>query len=310
MTYVPANLSIWQGRADSLPGERFFQRVKPLDLANAEFCEAPAYALLGFACDEGVRRNLGRVGAALGPQAFRTQFGKLACHKPNSWVFYDAGDISCDHDLAKAQNELGQAVKKLRALNYLPILIGGGHEIAFGHYLGLEEKDLAIINFDAHFDLRPTSKAMKESSGTPFRQIAERRKLEGLDFDYTVIGVQKTSNTRSLFEAAQELKVVSVFADDIHQDLTAAIKQVADLVAHKKAIYLTICLDVIAENFAPGVSAPQIFGLSPWQVAQLLKPIVASNRIISFDIAELSPPHDENHRTARLAAELVTKIAY
>ncbi len=44
-----------------------------------------------------------------------------------------------------------------------PIVLGGGHEIAFGHYCGIKDynasidrKDkLGIINFDAHFDLRP-----------------------------------------------------------------------------------------------------------------------------------------------------------
>ncbi len=38
----------------------------------------PAVALIGFACDEGVRRNHGRVGAAAGPEALRLALGKLA----------------------------------------------------------------------------------------------------------------------------------------------------------------------------------------------------------------------------------------
>ena len=53
------------------------------------------------------------------------------------------------------------------------IVIGGGHETAWGHFQGLAHpnKDIAILNFDAHFDLRPLINGQLGSSGTPFRQI-------------------------------------------------------------------------------------------------------------------------------------------
>ena len=59
-----------------------------------------------------------------------------------------------------------------------PVVLGGGHEVAFGTYLGLARISrsahpgdrIGILNLDAHFDLRP---GPVPSSGTPFRQIAE-----------------------------------------------------------------------------------------------------------------------------------------
>ena len=71
------------------------------------------------------------------------------------------------------------------------------------------------------------------------------------------------------------------------------------------ALVADFCLDVFDQSFAPGVSAPQAFGLNPWQVWQLIKPIVLSNKIISLDIAELAPPLDIDNRTARLAGEII-----
>ena len=59
-------------------------------------------------------------------------------------------------------------------------------------------------------------------------------------------------------------------------------------------IYLTLCLDVLAECFAPGVSAPQPMGLTPWQILPLLKYIIQSGKVVSIDIAELSPPLDQD----------------
>lgn len=312
MSYLPANLDNWQGRADSLAHERYFQRVKALDLRVAQlFTEKQSFAVLGFACDEGIRRNLGRVGAAQGPQILRKELSKLACHLPIDCLFYDAGDIVCDdQNLALAQQELGQAVHKLRTQNLRPLLIGGGHEMAFGHYLGLAEPEIAIINFDAHYDLRPSTHVIPESSGTPFRQIAEHRKRNNLAFDYTVIGIQPSANTKSLISSAKELGVNTIKADQIHRDLVTVNKNIEALISDKKQIYLSICLDVFAASYAPGVSAPQALGLSPWQVWHLLETILRSNKVISIDIAELSPPLDRDYQTAKLAAELIASITY
>ena len=58
---------IWQGRVDpEADALRWHQCIRPLSAARES-----GVALLGFACDEGVRRNHGRIGAAGGPQAIR-----------------------------------------------------------------------------------------------------------------------------------------------------------------------------------------------------------------------------------------------
>ena len=101
---------------------------------------------------------------------------------------YDAGDIICDGDnLENAQIALAHMVASLLRSQYFPIVLGGGHETAWGHYLGIHEalgpSKLAIVNFDAHFDLREQARG---SSGTTFKQIADHHAA----FDYTVIGIQ------------------------------------------------------------------------------------------------------------------------
>ena len=67
-------------------------------------------------------------------------------------------------------------------------------------------------------------------------------------------------------------------------------------------------MDVFASCIAPGVSAPQINGLYPWQVSTLLEAIVSSNKLISLDIAELSPALDSNQQTAKLAAQMLATL--
>ncbi|MFV3094060.1 arginase family protein, partial [Pseudomonas sp. GW6] len=178
------SMAAWSGRTDpETDSARWHQRIRAL----AEDSQ-PGLALLGFACDEGVRRNHGRVGAAAAPQSVRKALANLAWHRQAP--AYDAGDVTCeDGDLEAAQARLGRNVCALLDVGHLPLVIGGGHEVAFGSWSGLAEHlsgnpapRIGIINFDAHFDLRDP--AHVHSSGTPFAQIAEQCAARGWPFRY------------------------------------------------------------------------------------------------------------------------------
>lgn len=313
--YVPPHVDLWQGRADSLAGERFFQYVHCLDLRHEESWPAAThrFAIIGFCCDEGVRRNHGRVGAAEGPRALRKALGKLAVQDFSDVALLDVGDIVCtDGDLESAQQALGEVVARLLKDQIKPIVIGGGHEVAFGHYQGIAlakpDIDLGIINFDAHFDLRPLTIEGEGHSGSPFLQIALLRQAQQSPFSYFCLGIQKTGNTRSLFETAASLDTSWIYAEDLHYHPVANyFSQLNDFIQQREAIYLTLCMDVFAAAYAPGVSAPQVMGLLPWQVLPLLRHIVRSGKVMSFNVAELAPPLDHDLLTTHLAAAMVAE---
>lgn len=314
--YTPPTHELWQGRTDSLPNERFFQVVQCIDLHH-EFAFDPSqknYALLGFCSDEGIRRNQGRLGASTGPAAIRTALAKLPMHHLANAQLYDVGDIGCpDADLENAQQQLAAIINRLLQQKITPIILGGGHETAWGHYQGIasakQHANLGIINFDAHFDLRQTLPNDHGTSGSSFWQIAQARTQEKLSFDYLCIGIQKLGNTRSLFETAQHYKTTTIYADDIHlMPIQQHYPIIDQFIQQHQQIYLSLCLDVIATGFAPGVSAPQPTGIYPWHVIPFLRQIAESGKVISFDIVELSPPFDRDHMTARLAAALIAEF--
>src|SRR3546814_14913918 len=81
-------------------------------------------------------------------------------------------DVSCaDTDLENSQIGFARKITALLDAGHFPIGMGGGHEIAYASYLGLVNSDIAlgkriaIVNLDAHFDLRESSVG---SSGTTF----------------------------------------------------------------------------------------------------------------------------------------------
>lgn len=308
--YEPAKPSLWQGRKDTTNAERFFQKIHFIDSLEELDHKEKSTIFLGFASDTGVLRNSGRPGAKLGPDQIKTSLAKLPC--PNNGPYIDLGAIVCEGEaLESAQAQYGQLINYCHQQGHTTVALGGGHEIAWAHYQGLAPhySKLGIINFDAHFDLRPYTAGQLGTSGTPFSQIASYCMEQKRSFDYCCIGIQEFGNTPSLFMRAQELKVNYLSVEElVQQSLAWQIAFLDDFMLNLDYIYLSICLDVFAECFAPGVSAPQPLGITPWQALPLLKYIMQSGKVVGFDIAELSPPLDQEQKTARLAALIIAEL--
>ena len=217
--------------------------------------------------------------------------------------------------MEESQRLLSKAVEKILSLNLFPIVLGGGHETAFGNYNGIlnslsksnPKPNIGIINFDAHFDLRPYPNG--GSSGTMFRQISDICKEQDLKYSYFCIGVQKHSNTVDLFKTADKLGADYILAKDIMDgDNWSLIEKLDEFIKLQEHIYITICSDVFATPFAPGVSATQPLGLDPERLLRFLKYILKSNKVISFDIAEVSPRFDQDNTTANLASVVIFSV--
>ena len=98
-------------------------------------------------------------------------------------------------------------------------------------------------------------------------------------------------------------------ATDILSKGTGAYKQVvSSFIESCQEVYLTLCLDAFSFSVAPGVSAPSPFGIMPSHVIDLLDKLIASEKLVSFDIAEMAPNFDENGKTASLGAEVITRL--
>jgi formiminoglutamase len=307
------DMTLWQGRIDNADGElgqRWHQIVQAYDETTPS---APAIALLGFACDAGVARNHGRIGARQGPTALRQALSNLPAQVDQCIV--DAGNIECDADaLEVAQQRYAQRITHLLEQNLFPIGLGGGHEIAYGTFQGLAnhlsakaQPKVGIINLDAHFDLRADEKA---SSGTPFRQIAQDCAKRGWDFNYCCLGVSEFSNTQALFKRASDLNVTWRRDEDMsirHIDETLAILNT--FINRVDTLYLTLCLDVLPAAIVPGVSAPAAHGVPIEVIETLVDAVCHSGKLKVFDIAELNPSFDVDNRSARVGARMVARVA-
>ncbi|WP_277586803.1 formimidoylglutamase [Psychrobacillus antarcticus] len=301
---------IWSGRTDHLENRASFRYHQIVELKETEMLKSTdeTCVIIGFESEEGVRRNKGKLGAAIAPNALRSELAKLPWKLSNEKHLADIGTIECiGNDLEKAQQQLGELVTEVLNKKMIPIILGGGHETAYGHYLGVrnhigKEAKLGIINLDAHFDLRPYDE--QTSSGTMFRQILEQDKNNS----YFVLGIQRYGNTQDLFDTADELNVPYIYEEDMHDGQMVQVKTaIEEFIQKHDCIMLTLCMDVLNAAFAPGVSAPSPFGLDPSIVRAMIKSVTSHEKVLSFDISEVNPLMDENNRTVKLGAYLTNE---
>ncbi|WKB82359.1 formimidoylglutamase [Cellulophaga lytica] len=299
--------SLWKGRSSQ---EKLYLHEKVICTDKLQKGHLKTFAILSYACDEGVKRNQGRVGAVTGPEAIIRQLAKMPNHLKKETQLLDVGTVFCvDNDMELAQQTLANTVTTLLENNTFPIILGGGHDIAYGHYNGIlnaveKHKTIGIINFDAHFDLRANTNG--NNSGTPFYQIAKDCKANHTTFNYLCLGIRDDANDASLFKTAKELGVTVIKNEEFNLHQSKKIqKQISSFINSVDVVYTTIDLDGFSSAYAAGVSAASPMGFSPDIALQCLKTIIKSGKLISLDIAEMNPKYDIDNQTAKLAASLV-----
>lgn len=297
----------WTGRFDGEEDsyQRIFQRVNTAADYNA--VDPNDFVLHGFAVDEGVKRNKGRIGAQKAPDLIRKNMSNFPVFN-SRFSLKDFGNIHFDNeDLEKTQIVLAEKVAQVLAKQGKSVVLGGGHEVTFAHYSGIRKafpnQKIGIINFDAHFDNRQPENDLA-TSGTGFWQIAQQSEIHSLH-----IGIQKNSNTKHLFDTADQLGMKYILADEIYsQSIPNLMFTINAFLDEADVVYVTVCMDVFNAAIAPGVSAPAYNGIfADHSFMQIFRHILSQPKTKALDVAEVNPDFDIQERTARLAASLVNE---
>lgn len=268
-------------------------------------------ALVGFPSDEGVRRNGGRPGAADGPGAIRRELYGLTpeprdpAREPMIDLLRrtrDLGDVPVEGDVEADQERLADVLARLLERGVVPVVLGGGHETAFGHFLAYVRAglDVEIVNWDAHPDVRPWEEDGAHS-GSPFRQALEHP--SGACRGYSVAGLQPRSVSRAHLEYLREQGAGVIWREET--DAAAA----ADLLGRLGAPAMaSFDLDAVDRAHAPGVSAPATGGLAAGTWLDVAGRCGRAGAVSSVDVVETNPAHDRDGQTAALAAATVWRL--
>ena len=270
------------------------------------------YCLIGVPDHQGVVNVGGRIGAALGPQAFRRVWARMSGHAPVKVNVRDAGDVpGMGADVATNHRLASDLVREEQRAAARTVIVGGGHDHGYSHLVGVMEAltrgkkrpKLGCINIDAHLDVRAPAPAI--TSGSPFYLALESGLLDPsrlIEF-----GIQSHCNARGLWDYVGRKKVEVVGFDRLRDGKAiAAFRQaLKKLSARCDAIVVSLDLDAAAQAYAPGTSAPQSEGFTPTELIQMAELAGRASKVASLGIFELNPVHDIDDRTARLGATAV-----
>jgi formimidoylglutamase len=268
--------------------------------------------LLGLPYDGGIPS---RPGARFGPRAIREALGGFGVHDGERDLnpVVDLGDVTLPAmNGAEAHRRIEESARRVYAAGANPVFLGGDHGCTGSVIRGLASARpglrLAVITIDAHLDVREYDDEKLLSSGTPFRRAIETPIVEGTRV--AMIGLRPYANSRYYLDWAREQDVHLYGVDDVAARGASDVAREAVSRAGDgaDAVYLSIDLDAGDAAVAPGVSAVGAGGLSAREMIDMVRAVAGDQRLIGADIMELSPPYDQDGRTAKLATRLLLEL--
>jgi formiminoglutamase len=269
--------------------------------------------LIGFPKDEGIRRNGGRPGAADAPNEIRRwlyRFTPWDCQADIHLAglsLLDLGNVRIVAELEAAQAALGEIIAAVVESCAIPIVLGGGHETAYGHFLGYAaaRRKVGIVNIDAHLDLRPLLDG-KGHSGSPFRQAMEHPNDPLPGEHYVCLGAQPQTVSREHWLFARERGCTVRWCKEVEDSLEQAFLDQCERLARAGCqVYVSIDADAVQAAEVPGVSAPNAMGLPGAKVAACARLAGSLTCVSSLDLVEINPRLDRDGQSARWAALII-----
>jgi len=246
-----------------------------------------------------------RPGARFASQAMRTESVGIETFSPYQnrdlaeISVCDAGDLELPFGSApRALDEIEALTSRVLDDGKIPVMIGGEHLVTLGavRAAAARHKDMAIVHFDAHADLRDDYMGETLSHATVMRRVWDT--FNGLgDGGIFQFGIR--SGCKSEFEWAADRVSTERFK-------ASSIAKAAGLISGRP-LYVTLDFDVLDPSEFPGTGTPEAGGLS---FAELLDAIMklSGKNIIGFDLCELSPHYDASGISTAAACKILREM--
>jgi agmatinase len=277
-----------------------FVSPSPVFTGYQQDFDAADYIILGVPFDV---TSTYRSGSKFAPLAIRDVSMNLELYSFRSGIcvedlnLHDMGDLHVAADVELTLGRLALVVQDLFEAKKTPVLMGGEHTITLGAVRSLD-KDVAVVSFDAHLDLRDEYMGLNVSHATFMRRINEqinpRKILE--------IGTRAVDKTE--LDYAKEAGIDYLSAHQIRKEgIKQTIEHIKESLDGCEKIYVTIDMDVLDPSLVPAVPNPEPEGLDTSTVLDFLE-VICDKRVIGFDVVEVAP-HYDNGVTAIQAAKIM-----
>jgi len=208
----------------------------------------------------------------------------------------DIGDINTGLDREAFFREVEETGAKIARDKKVSIMLGGEHSLTYPCFGG-HRKKLKFVVLDAHLDLRNEYMGAKHSHACVSRRVVESVGNENI----ILIGIR--SGAKEEYEFAEENGILYYSADRINSEgLDGVMRALSGI---RGDVYLSIDMDAMDPAYAPAVSTPEPFGISPSHVREIIQKVAP--RAVAMDVLEIVPQYDSGN-TAILGAKLVREF--
>jgi len=278
---------------------------------NSAAWDKARVVIIGYPEERGVERNKGIIGASKAPDVIRKYLYRLNANDARQRLgikkgsLIDAGNIKTGKSLEESQESLGKAVAHFLEQECFVLVLGGGHETAFGHFLGHQQgsSPISVINIDAHSDVRPLLDGTKGHSGSPFRQMLEYPNSVLQGENLVQFGLQGYCNSVFAIDYLHSHNANIVWFEDIaQQDISVSFFNALRQLNSKQNLYVSIDIDSITGVEFPATSASPAQGFSVHQFYQCCTLLAHLHQLKSLDIVEYNPEKDVHEQSAKVIA--------
>ena len=292
---------------------------------------ARAFRIFGVPMDLGQRRR----GVDMGPSALRYA-GLDRRLRALGHTVYDNGDLIVplpenvppDDSRARHLTSVANVCRHvyLEALacldrDEMAIFLGGDHSISVGTVSAMDARGgrtVGVLWVDAHGDFNtPDTTPSGNVHGMALAALLGRGPPELTNIgregaklrpeEVVLIGVRDLDPPeRDALRGAGVLVITMREIDEI--GIAAAARQTLERLGGLDRLHVSLDMDALDPDEAPGVGTPVPGGLT-YREAHLLMEILAdSGKVASLDIVEVNPILDDRNRTAKLGVELAASL--
>jgi arginase len=250
---------------------------------------------LGFACED-----LGNVGTAV---------AEAIAEGDEQARFLPQIKETCRH--------IAELVAQAAGSGSIPLVLGGDHSVALGSLGGLHRVHGpgGVIWIDAHGDLNspetsPSGNVHGMVLAAALGLAGERFQGDGWELPALVPSRVALVGVRSLDEGERELlreldALVFTMSDVDRLGVEPAVREALAHVAGPGFVHVSLDMDVVDPDVAPGVGTPVRGGLNYREAHLAMELIAESGLATSLDVVEVNPILDRENETGKLAVELV-----
>jgi arginase len=287
----------------------------------------PKVAVAGAALDLGA----GRRGVDMGPSAIRyagldARLGELGLEHVDlgnvATAVAEAADSGDEHarflpEIRDTSQRIARLVADAARDDLVPIVLGGDHSVALGTLAGLAEArgPGGVLWIDAHGDLNspetsPSGNVHGMVLAAALGLAGERFREDGWGLPALEPGRAALVGVRSLDEGERALlreHDVKVFtmSDVDRLGVERAVREALAHIAGPGFVHVSLDMDAVDPDVAPGVGTPVRGGLSYREAHLALELVAESGLASSFDVVEVNPILDRENQTGKLAVELL-----